>query len=509
VIKVRHDLRNPLGHILGFSELLLDASRKRGVGTLSPDLKRMLDATEEMVNGVNRALDPALAAATLPLDELDRQIRNFVTLVASIAQRCHPTCVDLGDPFHTDLARITGAAEKLASLTPHLQALRGSGTSTPAPPAEMPPLVDPRSPAGIVQAGPGLRSWKDGAILIVGAEPQIRDPLRGILVQHNYKVLSANSASETIPLLQTQSVDLILLHLAPPIAQAASFIKSLQHDPVSRHIPILTVCSLAESREGVAMLELGADDFIPTPVEPAVLMARTRGALARKRGHDQERAYLQRLQGEQDRSERLLHNIVPAAIARRLKQGDKLVVDECEHCSMVWARVTNFARLADRLSASQLVTTMNDLAARFDLLSSTQGLERSQTHIDSYVVAAGLPVRRADHAQAAAKLALSMQREVAAVRRNGVDLRIHIALSTGALAGAVTGWHRFAYDLWGPAWLQAQKLLIPAESLPGDPIVADHPTHERISAEFKFESKTMEGAGTKPGQTIFLLSARP
>ncbi len=156
------------------------------------------------------------------------------------------------------------------------------------------------------------------------------------------------------------------------------------------------------------------------------------------------------LEDERQRSEALLLNILPAAIAERLKAGEETIADDCESATVLFADLVGFTALSREMPAKRLVALLNDLYSRFDRLVEKHGVEKIKTIGDAYMVAGGTPGSAPRHAVAVANLALDM-REVSVDFRHahGLDLKLRIGIHSGAVVAGVIGERKFAYDLWG------------------------------------------------------------
>src|SRR5439155_20533390 len=117
------------------------------------------------------------------------------------------------------------------------------------------------------------------------------------------------------------------------------------------------------------------------------------------------------LQAEQEKSERLLLNILPAPIAERLKESPDLIADGFTNVTVLFADIAGFTPLADRLPPEEVVALLNRIFSAFDVLTERHDLEKIKTIGDAYMVAAGLPIPRLDHAGAVAEIALDMRDE--------------------------------------------------------------------------------------------------
>lgn len=162
---------------------------------------------------------------------------------------------------------------------------------------------------------------------------------------------------------------------------------------------------------------------------------------------------------EQQKSEALLLNILPGAIADRLKRGESIIADNFPEVSVLFADLVGFTRLSARISPEDLVTLLNEIFSAFDRLAEKHGVEKIKTIGDSYMAVAGLPDPRPDHAEALADLALDMQREIDRFKtRTGDALRLRIGIHTGPVVAGVIGAKKFSYDLWGDTVNTASRM---------------------------------------------------
>ena len=162
----------------------------------------------------------------------------------------------------------------------------------------------------------------------------------------------------------------------------------------------------------------------------------------------------------QARVESLLLNILPEEIAQRLQAEPQAIADHFDEASILFADVVDFTPLASRLDAREVVELLDRLFTNFDELVDRHGIEKIKTIGDCYMVAAGVPRHRADHAQALAYLALEM-RECAHTclqDGDGSDLRLRIGISSGPVVAGVIGRRRFLYDLWGDTVNMASRM---------------------------------------------------
>ena len=156
------------------------------------------------------------------------------------------------------------------------------------------------------------------------------------------------------------------------------------------------------------------------------------------------------LAAEQERSEQLLLNVLPAPIVARLKTGENVIADRFSDVTVLFADLVDFTRSSEQVAPAAVVEVLNELFSAFDELARHHGLEKIKTVGDAYMVAGGLPEPRADHAEAVADLALAMREEVAHHQdASGQPLQLRMGIDTGPVVAGVIGRQKFSYDLWG------------------------------------------------------------
>ncbi|MGE0255712.1 MAG: adenylate/guanylate cyclase domain-containing protein [Alphaproteobacteria bacterium] len=172
------------------------------------------------------------------------------------------------------------------------------------------------------------------------------------------------------------------------------------------------------------------------------------------------------LEVEYARSESLLANMMPAAIAARLKDAPGTIAERFESATVLFADIVDFTGLAGRMPADALVRLLDEVFSAFDALVETRGLEKIKTIGDAYMVVAGLPTPRDDHAEAIVDLARAMLIEAARHHDDtGQPLRLRIGVNSGRVVAGVIGRRKFAYDLWGDTVNMAARM--ESSGLPG------------------------------------------
>ena len=213
------------------------------------------------------------------------------------------------------------------------------------------------------------------------------------------------------------------------------------------------------------------------------------------------------LRVEQDKAETLLLNILPRSIADRLKADSQTIADDFSAASILFADVVDFTPLSQRLPAAEVVGMLDRLFSHFDKLADRYGLEKIKTIGDCYMVAAGVPTPRPDHARAIALMAIDMRaamQDADAVGDLGLEMRIGI--NSGPVVAGVIGRKRFLYDLWGDAVNTASRM--ESHGSPGR-IQITRATYELLRDEFECEPRgTIDVKGKGEIETWYLVGRK-
>ncbi|PWH12674.1 MAG: hypothetical protein DDG60_11905 [Anaerolineae bacterium] len=194
-----------------------------------------------------------------------------------------------------------------------------------------------------------------------------------------------------------------------------------------------------------------------------------------------------KLKQEQDKIERLLTSIFPAKVAAQVKHSlleestVPAVAEQFHEASVLFADMVGFTALTSRLSARELVSLLNTIFSQFDRLAEKYGLEKIKTVGDCYIVAAGLPNPRPDHARALAELALEIQSVVKNYRLTEHKVSFRVGIHTGPVVAGVIGQKKISYDLWGDTVNIASRM---ASNAPGGGIQITCQTRNALGDEY-------------------------
>jgi adenylate cyclase len=198
----------------------------------------------------------------------------------------------------------------------------------------------------------------------------------------------------------------------------------------------------------------------------------------------------------------LLRDMLPEPIVARLKRERGVIADRHAEATVMFADIVGFTAMSSTMQPELLVRFLNSLFSELDALTTKLGLEKIKTIGDAYMVAAGLPEPRSDHAQAAIEMAMAMQRHLETMRAKHPELRLRIGIHTGPVVAGVIGENKFAYDLWGDNVNIASRM--ESHGLPGR-IQVTEPFARALAGAWEFEDRGLiEVKGQGPMRTFLL-----
>jgi len=214
------------------------------------------------------------------------------------------------------------------------------------------------------------------------------------------------------------------------------------------YLPVIVITAQPEHK--LRALKAGAKDFVSKPFDLAEVLTRVYNMLEVRLLHQESKRLYDQIVTEQNVSERLLLNVLPSSVAKRLKEGSGIIADSFPEVTVMFADIVGFTELSEGMSPEHLVALLDEIFSIFDSIADNRGLEKIKTIGDAYMAVAGLPIPATDHAIRAAHMALDM---IEALERfnqqKGYSLQVRIGIHSGAVVAGVIGKRKFIYDLWG------------------------------------------------------------
>jgi guanylate cyclase len=220
------------------------------------------------------------------------------------------------------------------------------------------------------------------------------------------------------------------------------------------------------------------------------------------------RDYLNLLHIEQDKSERLLLNILPRDIAEKLKNESGIIADQFDEASILFADLVGFTLLSTELEPVEMVELLNEIYSHFDDLVDKYELEKIRTIGDNYMVVSGVPRPRKDHAHALAGMSLEMEEYLEGFAAgSGRPIQCRIGINSGPVLAGVVGRRKFQYDVWGDSVNVASRM--ESHGVPSKIHITDV-TRKLIDEDFACVRRgTVEVKGKGQMETWFLVGRKP
>jgi adenylate cyclase len=216
----------------------------------------------------------------------------------------------------------------------------------------------------------------------------------------------------------------------------------------------------------------------------------------------------QELQVEKEKSERLLRNILPAAISGELKDGNRVIARFHDSATVLFADFEGFTKLAESMEPKELIGQLDDYFSALDEIAERQGLEMLKTIGDAYMCVGGLPEFKRTHPIDTCLAALKMQQFIRATNSKRQKLRLptwglRIGIHTGPVIAGVVGRRKFVYDVWGDAVNIAARM--ETASMAGR-INVSEAIYQRTRGLFEFEKRgSLEAKNKGQLEMSFLL----
>jgi class 3 adenylate cyclase len=205
-------------------------------------------------------------------------------------------------------------------------------------------------------------------------------------------------------------------------------------------------------------------------------------------------------------NERLLLNILPETIARRLRAGEPLIADRFDDVTLLFADIVEFTRLSAGMSPSRLVGVLNDVFRVFDDLVERHGLEKVKTIGDAYMVVGGMPERSDDHTARVAEMALDLADAVGRIESAVTyGVRFRIGIHCGPVVAGVIGTKKFIYDVWGDTVNLASRM--ESHGQPGR-VQVSFAVKERLGDAFRVEPRGLVDIKGKGPTPTWFIAAR-
>jgi class 3 adenylate cyclase/signal transduction histidine kinase len=467
---LRQELMAPASAILGYAEILHEDASTTARSEVATDLERIVCSARDLFGMVDRLLDPDLAEGLFEgKDEaeagnkLRHDLRTPINAIKGYSEMLLEDLEDLDiERLRGDFESLLGEANRLLSQLDSIVDF-SRGDPGDAQKAAQDPEPTAAMFAGLVESmrpvSEADRPRETGRILVVDDLETNRELLSRRLTREGHMTATAPGGRQALALLEGKGIDLVLLDLMMPDMNGFDVLARMKADPRFFEIPVIMISALDEMDSVIRCIEAGAEDYLPKPFNPVLLNARIGACLEKRHLRERERLYLERLEDEKEKFEKLLLNILPQQIVGRLNGGETIIADRVDNVSVLFSDLVGFTSLSSELAPTRLVEYLNALFSRFDALAGELGVEKIKMIGDAYMAVAGVPEPRPDHAEAIARMALGMMEIVERGNETAeFPLKVRIGIHSGPVVAGIIGTHRFLYDIWGDTVNLASRL---------------------------------------------------
>jgi adenylate cyclase len=324
--RIRHDLRTPVGAVIGYAEMLLEEAEDGGDPAYVGDLRRILSAGQkllELIDDIVRISEGHQAPATEDA-AVSTMIRDTVQTIRTL---------------------------------------------------------DETARAAVSEGG---------RILVVDDNEINRDMLSRRLERQGYTAVCAENGRRALQMLRQDPCDVVLLDILMPEMNGYQVLEEMKSDPALRDLPVIMISALDEIESVVRCIEIGAEDFLPKPFNPVLLKARLGACLEKKRLRDREVLHLRQIEEQKKRADDLLHVILPHDVVEELKATNAVKPRRFEDVAVLFSDIVGFTPWSAARAPEEILEHLQQLFYAFEELAARWGMYKIKTIGDAFMSTANL-----------------------------------------------------------------------------------------------------------------------
>lgn len=287
-------------------------------------------------------------------------------------------------------------------------------------------------------------------ILIIDDSPVNREILSGLMIRNNFSVLSAESSYSALNILKETTPDLILLDIVLPDIDGYALCKQIKEEEETKGIPVIFISSLDEIESKLTGFAVGGVDYITKPFNHSEVLARVQTQLRLADLQHQLEDQNKQMDLERQRSDALLHNVLPEKVAEELFETGVCQPKKFDDATVCFVDIVAFTDIVSQLSPEQVVEELNDIFTGFDRISNKHNCERIKTIGDAYLFVCGVPGPDPEHAYNVVAAAVEM---VAFLTHRNTSheqqWEVRVGVHSGPVVGGIVGTKKYLYDIFG------------------------------------------------------------
>ncbi|MBR2358250.1 MAG: adenylate/guanylate cyclase domain-containing protein [Lentisphaeria bacterium] len=211
------------------------------------------------------------------------------------------------------------------------------------------------------------------------------------------------------------------------------------------------------------------------------------------------------LEREQEKSEKLLHNILPARVIADLQEKGASAPERFDDVSILFADIINFTGIAPTMEPDELIVELNDIFGEFDRIFALHNCERLKTVGDSYMAVGGLNRQNHDHCRDLV-LAAMEARDYLAKRNRRPGARVwqmRFGVNSGSVIGGIVGREKYIYDIFGDTVNTASRIEHASEAMK---INVSGNVYKKLRDNFDFTHRGMVEVKGKGALEMFFVN---
>lgn len=381
--KTRHDLRNPINIILGYTEILLEEFEQ---------------------------LYPALAASLLEIISIVREILNVV--------------------------------QEIKMSSPQAPVLSKKKNSPPA---------------SVVKKDREYTQFKKQlSILIVDDIEENCVILERYLRRIGYvNIEKVYNGSEAITILKEKKFDIILLDVDMPKMNGIEVLIEINEKIIQRQIMVLMVSAADTMENTLECLKLGAEDFLPKPFNSELLQVRMGSCAEKKWFMNKENIYIEKIEMEKGRYEKLLNSIFPQIVVTELAKYGQVETRHYSNVAVLFADIVGFTPYCDSHNLHDIITNLQQFVSLCELAASRNNMQKIKTIGDCFLGVSGMLVRSDNPVLDCINWGEEILAKMSELPSNW---QLRVGINFGTILGGIVGTRQYLFDVWGDTVNTASRI---------------------------------------------------